>query len=196
VIKGRVHHFSAGGLYNGLVLLTDDESRTYWDHITGLAVHGPLRDEQLEMWSVPLTTVAAALAEDPDLRLSRSRLVFWKRWLTRLAPRLVRGRGWLPFFFHRTMGEKDQRRPAMDHGLGVVVDGLARYYPMTAIQNPVTDDWGGRLLRVHVDRTDGIPAAIWDDGTRPFQVFTRWYGFSFTYPGCTIHDPARPANET
>jgi len=41
-IGEQVHHFSAGGLYNGLVLLIDDETRTYWDHITGEAVHGPL----------------------------------------------------------------------------------------------------------------------------------------------------------
>ena len=187
MVHGRVHHFSAGGLYNGLVLLIDDETRTYWDHMTGFGLHGPLGDEQLARWSVPLTTVAAALEEYPDLTLFRSRLVFWKKWLTRLAPRLVRGRGWLPFFFHRTMGEKDLRRPAMDHGLGVVVGGHARYYPMASIRNPLIDDWDGRPLRVHVDKKDGFPVALWDDGTRPFQVFTRWYGFSFTYPGCTIH---------
>jgi hypothetical protein len=29
-IDGIVHHFSAGGLYDGVVLLIDDETRTYW----------------------------------------------------------------------------------------------------------------------------------------------------------------------
>lgn len=30
LLDGAVHHFSAGGLYNGLVLLVDDETGTYW----------------------------------------------------------------------------------------------------------------------------------------------------------------------
>ncbi len=30
VVDGAVHHFSAGGLYDGLVLLIDDETGTYW----------------------------------------------------------------------------------------------------------------------------------------------------------------------
>ena len=33
---------------------------------------------------------------------------------------------------------------------------------------------------------DKVPAAIWEDESRPFQLFTRWYGFSYTYPGCDI----------
>ena len=51
----------------------------------------------------------------------------------------------------------------------------------------MTDDWIGRLLRLRISKEDGIPAAVWEDGTRPFQIFPRWYGFSLTYPGCEIH---------
>ncbi len=28
--------------------------------------------------------------------------------------------------------------------------------------------------------------AGFEDGTRPFQLFTRWYGFAYTYPGAAI----------
>ena len=77
----------------------------------------------------------------------------------------------------------------MDQGLGVVVEGRARYYPLSTIRGrEVTDDWAGHLLRLHISDEDGLPAAVWEDDTRPFQIFTRWYGFSFTYPGCEIHD--------
>ena len=71
LIEGKEHHFSAGGLYNGLVLLIDDETRTYWDHITGAAVHGPLRGARMDAWSITLTTVAGALEQDPQMTLSR-----------------------------------------------------------------------------------------------------------------------------
>ncbi|KKM87640.1 hypothetical protein LCGC14_1266820 [marine sediment metagenome] len=42
LIDDKLYHFSAGGLYNGTVLLIDDESNTYWNHLTGEAMYGPL----------------------------------------------------------------------------------------------------------------------------------------------------------
>jgi len=34
---------------------------------------------------------------------------------------------------------------------------------------------------------DGVPYARWkDDGTRPFQLFSRRYGFSFVHARCAI----------
>ncbi len=68
-----MHHFSAGGLYNGLVLLIDDESKTYWDHITGEAVHGPLTGTQLDQWGIQLSTASALKRQEPDLLVYRSR---------------------------------------------------------------------------------------------------------------------------
>ncbi|MFQ5876397.1 MAG: DUF3179 domain-containing (seleno)protein [Acidobacteriota bacterium] len=197
VVEGRLHHFSAGGLHNGLILLIDDETRTYWDHITGEAVRGPLRGRRLESWAVRMTTAGAALAGDPDLAISRSGRGLLARWLGGLARWQVRGRGLMPFFFHRTMEPKDRRRPTMDQGLGVVVGTRARYYPLEALRAGaragtgapagLADDWSGRRLRLFIDPADRIPAAEWEDGGRPFQIFTRWYGFSFTYPGCEIY---------
>lgn len=111
VIDDRVHHFSAGGLYNGLVLLVDDESLTWWDHITGEAVHGPRAGRRLDVWPLHYTTVAAALRDDPSLTVSRrpvagardSALRFIKR-------RILSSRGFLPPPFRRTMAEVDNGR--------------------------------------------------------------------------------------
>ena len=50
MVDETLFHFSAGGLFNGLVLLIDDETRTYWDHITGEAVHGPRTGAQPSVW--------------------------------------------------------------------------------------------------------------------------------------------------
>jgi hypothetical protein len=33
IIDGKLYHFGPRGLYNGLILLGDDETRSYWDHI-------------------------------------------------------------------------------------------------------------------------------------------------------------------
>jgi len=192
-----VLHFSVGGLHNGLMLLIDDETRTYWDHITGEALHGPRAGDRLESWSLPLTTVERALADEPWIQLARSRPGFFARILGRMHMTRFFGRGLMPLWFHVTMEKKDRRRPRMENGLGVVVDGEARFYPYARLGvEGATDPWKERPLHVAVDPDDKVPFAEWEDGTRPFQLFTRWYGFSYTYPGCAIFEPSpvQPAN--
>ncbi|MFQ5705389.1 MAG: DUF3179 domain-containing (seleno)protein [Gemmatimonadales bacterium] len=186
VIDGRVHHFSAGGLYDGLVLLIDDETGTYWDHIRGEAVYGPIAGEHLARWAVTMTNAAAALADHPDLQLARSRPAMRVWLMGRLYRLVMRKKGFLPPGFRKTMGEMDDRLPHMTHGLGVVHDGEARFYPMAAIDTGLNDSWGGRIVHISIGERDHIPSAHWENGERPFQLFTRWYGFAYTYPGCTI----------
>ena len=33
----------------------------------------------------------------------------------------------------------------------------------------------------------GVPFAVRTDGSRPLQLFARWYGISLTYPHCDIY---------
>jgi hypothetical protein len=191
VVDGELHHYSAGGLYDGLVLLIDDETRTYWDHITGEALHGPLRGKQLAMWPIHMATVASELAAHPDTAYARSNAGLLGRAFGSFVGGVlgggILGKGRLPPGFTGTMGAPDTRREAMEHGLGVVVGERARYYPMTAARQGLIDDWDGRSLRVATG-PDGIPCATWEDeGDLPVQLFTRWYGFSFTFPGCEVY---------
>jgi hypothetical protein len=191
VVDNTVHHFSAGGLYNGLVLLIDDETRSYWDHITGEALHGPLAGKaQLEMFSIEQTNVAAALQADPGLTVSRSIAGFGRRafgWLS--AKTTARKKGFLPPGFRQTMAETDPRLPEMTSGLGLIASGSRRFYPRAALDGgPVADSIDGRPIHVAIDPTSKIPFAQYlDDNTRPMQLFTRWYGFSLTYPGCEVY---------
>jgi hypothetical protein len=182
VVAGKVHHFSAGGLYNGLVLLIDDETRTYWDHITGEAVHGELKGAKLENWPLEMTNVETALKNDPNLQVHYSK----PTWIGRLMGWAIQ---WLPMrlpgFFRKTMGEPDNRQPEMEIGLGVVTDGVRRFYPKRSIGEGIDDEIEGRPLQIHIGE-DFVPFATWDDGSRPLQLFTRWYGFASTYPGCEI----------
>ena len=187
-VEGKVHHFSAGGLYNGLVLLVDDETNSYWDHITGEAVHGALAGKAtLEIDSLETTTVAAELARSPDTQVLVGELGLIGTLASKVQASSVRGKGVLPPGFRKTMGEMDERLPYGETGLGVVVGEVARFFPSARLESSGwTGDMAGRRLHVRL-REDRVPFATWvDDGTRPFQLFTRWYGFSFTYPGCEI----------
>lgn len=196
VVDGKEHHFSAGGLYNGLVLLIDDETRTYWDHITGEAVHGALAGQVLDTWGISLTTVEAALGRDPDISVSLSGKRSLKSWIMgSVHRRKVDTRGFLPPPFRRTMEPVDGRLPKMAQGLGVLSNGRARFYPVNALDGGIEDVWDGRRLYVARDPIDRVPYAEWPDKTRPFQLFTRWYGFVLTFPGCEVYEtePRRPA---
>lgn len=188
LVNGHPHHFSAGGLYNGLVLLIDDETRTYWDHVTGEAVHGPLVGAKLTTWGIQQTTVAAAKRNLPGLTVYRaaqpwrSRLVSWFMNLPCL-------RGRLPPGFRATMAVVDDRLPEMCLGLGVVTGSHQRFYPRELIGDGIGERLDGRQLHVRMGDIDAVPYAEWSGGTRPMQLFSRWYGFVLTYPACDIYTP-------
>lgn len=98
------HHFSAGGLYDGLVLLIDDETESYWDHITGEAVHGPLAGRKLEIWPLEYTTAGSA---DPELPIAKVPLMSPVAVAMRLATRKTGASGTFPPMFKGTMAPVD-----------------------------------------------------------------------------------------
>ena len=181
-VNGKRHHFSAGGLYNGLVLLIDDESRSYWNHITGEALHGELAGERLSMWGIEQSTVGSLLQSEPDLLLlisKQSRLARLISWLA------LKWKGKLPLGFRFTMFPSDKRLPEMTIGLGIA-EGAGRFYSLDSIGEGLEDEWQGNSIRVEVDAISGVPSAVFADGSRPVQLFSRWYGFSQTFPDCEI----------
>lgn len=194
VVEGQRYHFQVGGLYNGVAILTDDETGTYWDHITGQAVYGPLEGTQLDAWSLEMTTVAAARRQEPELRILRShqRPIF--RRVMRFGQWTFGQTGYLPKLFTQTMAAEDPRLPRMTMGLGVVVDGIARFYPHAEIEQQLTDEWPGKTLQISLNPINGVPSATWIDGTQPLQYFLRWYGFALTFPHCSIYGMEENAN--
>ncbi len=155
--------------------------------MTGEALYGPLEGRILPRWGLQYTTVGAALEDDPSLQVLRPRpaslVALLMRWFHRST---IGKRGFLPPGFRKTMAEVDPRLPEMEQGLGVMADGQARFFATRDIGDGIDDDWDGRTLRVEVGPIDRVPFAVWGDGKRPLQIFTRWYGFSFNYPGCGI----------
>ncbi|MCA9705423.1 MAG: DUF3179 domain-containing protein [Myxococcales bacterium] len=190
-IDDRPLHLSAGGLYNGMVLLVDDETKTYWDHISGVGVHGEQTGQRLRRFPIRHTTTRAALARYPSLEVVLSEPgVLAKMYGLFFSRRLVGTKGFFPPGFRGTMGELDDRLPDRIQGLGVVVDQEACFYPAEHLHRPATVELGGRRLRVARGEDDDVPSAEPLDGKeRPFQLYTRWYGFSFTFPGCAIYQP-------
>jgi hypothetical protein len=140
---------------------------------------------RMPFWDIRLTTVGRALGEAPDLLLLRSRQSLTARFFSWFLS-LPFTRTTLPPGFRKTMGSLDKRLPEMEIGLGVVAKSLQRFYPFTRIGDGLEDQWQGSPLHISVNPGDNIPEAFFPDGSRPFQMFTRWYGFSFTYPDSEI----------
>ncbi len=222
-IAGDVHLFSEHGLYDGLFLMRDEESGTFWDHMTGEAVYGPMVGTSLDVTALQQTTVAQALLQDSDAVVALSDRELWEEDNLKLDGLLARVRGGLSQFFSATIEREDDRRPTMDLGLGVWGGDQAIYYPYDTVLaegNAILGRYDGRGILVYLDPTARALAAYfteadgfeWDDNVlrlndgerieggvlytagggratdrRPLQVFTRWYGFSLTFPGVPIY---------
>lgn len=172
-------------------MLGDRETRTHWDHITGEAFKGRLAGRRLDVWPIQMTTVAAALAEDPELVALPSTMRTFRWWLAqKLYPRFINSKPWIPAPFYLSMTAPiDPRLDRSTQGLGVVAGERSKYYPVGVIPSGgLDDDWNGRVLHVERGKLDGVPRATWaDTGEQPMQLLSRWYGFSFTYPACEVH---------
>ncbi len=186
-------------MVNGLALMWDYETGTYWDHVTGEAVHGPLKGERLDIWGIEITTVAAALAEYDAPELHRStnasiQIGLMSKILGSGADMVHKGAGRLSKMmtlrgFRRTMPDVDDRLPEMTQGLGIFEGEQGAFYPMDRIPaDGIRDSWQGKPIVIRKGKIDRIPFAVYadDESRRPMQLLMRWYGFCLTFPRARI----------
>jgi hypothetical protein len=172
VVDGRTLTFSERGFYDAMILLYDDQTGSYWDHLRGWCLHGTLRGQQLSRLSNLLhMTARQAVTAHPTIVLGETHLTpeqaaegqeddAWRReaqpeW----SPRLT-----------ETLTFDDLRLPRLSVGLGIwTARGTSRYYPLTdlnAQDNAVLDTFDGRQVLVYVDRESGTPAAFYTTASR------------------------------
>ncbi len=165
-IDGNVHRFAEHGLYNGLFLMRDEESGTYWDHMTGEAVYGPLVGSTLEVSNLMQTTVAQVLGRDSEALVALSDQAMRTDEQMTLGGLLGSIGGRLSRLFSSTVEEEDDRRPTMDLGMGIWDGEEARYYPydrITADGNAVLDNLAGRQVVIYLDPSAYALAAAYID---------------------------------
>ena len=214
-------HFENVGLYDGLFVMQDRESKTLWNHISGEALYGPHVGRTLgPVGNILQMTVEEALEYDPAMAVAISDRPYTGRSGTPGQGTLSDNARLMPMFVE-TLGEEDGRRPRMDMGLGIWTGTTRRYYPMETIREHgvIVDELDGRELLVYIETRSATPTAIFADadeariegnevrldsgrfiraGTlhdargnpleseRPQQIFTRWYGYSLTFPGAEV----------
>ena len=188
----QVHWFGVNGIANGLAVMTDEETSSRWDHITGEAFDGPLAGKVLEAWPILISTSQAELMRDAGLLVLRQsyRWTLKRFWQSVPWYRVFSDRKRFPPGFRGSISAPvDPRLPTFEQGLGVIVGDSTRFYRFRDIApgSVLQDQWLGRVLNLQ-KAPGGARCALWDDnGQVPVQLLTRWYGFSFTYPSCSIY---------
>ena len=206
----------------------DRQTGSFWDHITGECLHGPLKGRQLELAPLRHMQAEQALAQFPDARIALSRLLLpfgLIDGLIKIGQRLGKG-SFLPPRFAGSMGAEDPRRARMEIGLGIWSDTASRYYPLDLLKargGVLLDRFDDKKMLVYLDPVSGTPTPLfvdvqkaeWDGDalgldsgatirsgrlydaygtelptTQPLHLFSRWYGFSLTFPRCEIYGGA------
>ncbi len=118
-IDGVVHTFAEHGLYDGLFLMRDEETGTYWDHVTGEAVYGPQVGTALEVANLLHSRADQVLANNPDALIALSDRTLRTDEDMGVRSLLSRVGGRLSRMFSSTVKEEDDRLPTMDIGMGI-----------------------------------------------------------------------------
>jgi hypothetical protein len=222
-IEGKTHHFAEHGLYDGLFLMRDEESGTYWDHLTGEAVYGTKVGTRLEITPLDYSLAGQVLENHPQALITLSDQVLWDDEALAADGILKRRDRGLSQMFSSTVEKEDDRLPTMEIGVGIWSEEKSKYYPYLEVIDAgkaVLDDFGGRKILVVLDPETQVLSAFYVEAEsfewrendlhlsngqilsnslirnskgeplpveRPLQTFTRWYGFSLTFPGTEIY---------
>ena len=218
-----MYNFVNSGLYDGLFVLEDKETRTLWSHMTGEALYGEHAGLKMPISNLLQIDVEQALTMDPTVEIAISDRPY-------VNGDEFTGGVWSPDndspemmeMFVETLGKEDTRLDRMDMGLGIWSTTMRRFYPVSVIREKgryFVDEVEGQKLLVYLDPLTSTPTAVfWDaddvsfegrnvllengfsikngqifnaDGeavetSRPQQMYSRWYGFSLTFPGPEI----------
>jgi len=176
-IDGTMHHFDNVGLYDGLFVLQDRESRTIWNHMNGQALYGPGVGTDLgPLGNMFQTAVSQVLTLDDTTEIAISNRPYFAGG-ERFGPDDVPASGArmlesydpsragvaLPGMFTETLGEEDTRVERMAMGLGLITDGTVRFYPMDLIEadGAIVDEVDGRTVVLFIDQTSFTPVAFY-----------------------------------
>ena len=178
-VDGKLHHFSNVGLYDGIFVMQDAETKTLWNHITGEAMYGPLAGRSLgPVGNLLQMNVKQALAMDAKIQIAISDRVYFAATHRYYPIERIRERG-------RAFVDRLDARDVLIY-IDPETNTPAALF-VTASMAPMQDK------EIHLETgavvRDGVlfnRSGKRQTAGRPQQVFTRWYGFALTFPGSEV----------
>jgi len=163
VIEGKVHHFSATGMYHAMAIFRDAETESFWEHATGECIQGELQGVHLEMIPAQFMLAEQVLENAPSALIATAKQSWFRRLLSFLLLRpMLTPEGHMPPPFRLSMGAQDTRLPELQLGLGVWINGKARFYSVDTLKaqgNALIDTLDQEKLVIFVDPTAQVPIA-------------------------------------
>lgn len=149
-VDGEVLRFGVSGLLrNSDLVMWDGATTSLWQQITGEAIVGEFTGTRLTMIPTPIVSFGDFAETHPDGEVLSRDASFGSYGRN---PYVSYDSSTRPFLFE---GEVDDRYPAMERVVGVVVDGETKGFPFSALQERVVIN----------DELAGVPiAAMWGAG--------------------------------
>ena len=145
-VDGRVLHFRLAGINNQNFIMRDDETGTWWQQVTGKAIHGPLQGKQLKgvfhddiSFGIWKREQPHGRVLKPDEKIVASKEYEAADWEMRVGKmRVVDG------------ADVDKRLTPRTLVIGVEVGGKSVAYPLSALQkqSPIMDMVGAVPIMV------------------------------------------------
>ncbi len=153
IVDGQTLHFHRRGAYDGLLLIWDEETNSYWQHITGRGLYGASRGKQLQ--TITTTRQMSALeagALHSNTLLLTSPLAPEQEKVSRAMERMRANPERTEAHIVSTMGHEDTRRPRFELGLGVWTHGSSQFFPLVLLHtynNALITSFNGRPLLIY-----------------------------------------------
>lgn len=170
IVNHEILHFEIAGTYNGMLLMKDRETQSYWDHITGICLSGIHEGYQLDILrSHDILPTKVVLELYPDCLFGREKMNVFQKGFTAFInwKANINGKGFFPPGFRNSMLTIDPRLPEMEMGLGIYDGQSAKFYPLKAIkpsQHYLVDTVNGRPILIYISPSTKRPEAIYQSG--------------------------------
>jgi len=200
-VDGRVLHFHLAGINNQNFIMRDEETGTWWQQVSGKAIHGPLEGHQLKSVFHDEVSFAIWKSEQPNGRVLRpdEKIVAkneyekpdWEARYEKL--RVVEGT------------DIDKRLPPRTLVMGIALNGKSVAYPLPALQkqSPIIDMVGTvpivvalgedkRSVRAFERTVDGRRLEFFqkkDDKDPQFQLIDAETGSTWNFEGKATSGP-------
>ncbi len=187
VLDGQTLHFRRRGAYEGMLLIYDDETGTYWQHITGKALHGTSEGKTLRQITTTRQMNAAEALTRADALHMTAALTNDQERLSGFADKMRAEPALNETTILSTVAQEDTRRPRFELGLGMWSGDVSAFLPLTTVhvQNHVVQTKLGERPVVVYQQPDAIsPVAVYLESET-----ARWEGDRLRLDnGCYIQD--------
>ena len=168
VLNDETLRFQRRGSYNGLLLIWDENTDTYWNHITGQAIHGNQTGAQLDVLTATRHMKASeALASHADARVLITTPSEAEADLSKLMLKMQKNPQKFSDVAVDMLTQEDTRLPRYTLGLGMWNSTEhSVYYPVTSIyanNNVLLTKFEGRNLLIYQSPDAVAPTAVYID---------------------------------